>query len=103
MAKLTPLESRRQALFDIRFVPAAARLPAKVAAERRDVAARHALVRRIRSEFEEMPGLLLTLNQAARLFGLRPDIVSRILARLTDARVLCQRSDGLFARRVKDV
>ena len=31
------------------------------------------LVRRIRAEFEEMPGLLLTLNQAARLFGLSPE------------------------------
>ena len=103
MTKRSPLESRWQALLDIRFVPAAAHLPATVPAERRDVAARHALVRRIHSEFEEMPGLLLTLHQAARLFGLRPDIVSRIFGRLTDARVLCQRSDGLFARQAKDV
>ena len=97
-----PPDARWQALLDIRFVPLAARLPAAAAAERRDVAARDALVRRIHSEFVEMPGLLLTLSQAARLFGLRPDIVSRILASLTDARVVCRRRDGQFARQVED-
>jgi DNA-binding transcriptional ArsR family regulator len=66
------------------------------------VAARDALACRIHSEFEEMPGLLLTVRQAARLFGLRPDIVSRILTRLMEARVLSQRRDGQFARRLED-
>jgi len=103
MTRPNPLDPKWQALFDIRFAPAVARLPVAVPAERRDVAARHALVRRIRGEFEEMPGLLLTTNQAARLFGLRPDIVSRIFVRLTDARMLCRRSDGQFARAAKDV
>jgi hypothetical protein len=102
MTRPNPLDSRWQALFDIRFAPAVARLPATVPGERRDVAARHALVRRIHGEFEEMPGLLLTTNQAARLFGLRPDIVARILAQLTDARMLRRRSDGQFAREAKD-
>ena len=57
----------------------------------------------IYGEFEEMPGLLLTLGQAARLFGLRPDIVARILARLTFAGVLCRRRDGQFASRIGEV
>ena len=32
----------------------------------------HAVVNRVRSEFIEMPGLRLTLPQAARLWGLDP-------------------------------
>jgi hypothetical protein len=90
-------ESSWQALFDITLIPAAAHLPAVVRDERRNVPARHAVVCRICSEFEEMRGLSLTLNQAARLFGLPPDIASRILHQLTDARVLCQKSDGQFS------
>jgi hypothetical protein len=92
-------ESRLRALLDITLVPAVARLPATVPAERRDATARHALLCRIHSEFEEMPGLSLTLNQASRLFGLRPEIASRILERLADARLLRQRRDGQFALR----
>lgn len=90
-------ESSWQALFDITRIPATAHLPALVRDERRNGPARHAVVRRICSEFEEMRGLSLTLNQAARLFGLPPDVASRILHRLTDAPVLCQKSDGQFS------
>ena len=93
-------ESSWQALLDITLVPAVAHLPAVVRPERRNVPVRHALVCRIYCEFEEMRGLSLTLNQAARLFGLPPDVAARILHRLTDARVLCQKSDGQFALRV---
>jgi hypothetical protein len=43
-----------------------------------------ALVSRIRSEFNEMPGLQLTLPQAARLWGLEPpacrDVVETLVA-----------------------
>jgi hypothetical protein len=97
MIRRKALESKRQALLDIAFVPAMARLPATVPIERRDVKARHALLCRVHSEFEEMPGLSLTLGQAARLFGLSPEIALRILERLTAARLLRQRSDGRFA------
>jgi hypothetical protein len=34
---------------------------------------------RIRSEYQEMPGLRLTLSQAARLFGLEPVSCERVL------------------------
>jgi hypothetical protein len=73
--------------------------PAAIGAERRDVAGRHALLRRICSEFEAMPGLSLTIDQGAKLFGLRPDITERILNRLAAAHVLCQSRDGRFAIR----
>ena len=98
MAKRQPIESRWQALLNITLVPAVARLPAARCPERRNAAARHALLCRIHGEFEEMPGLSLTPRQAARLFGLPPDIVARILERLVEARVLHKRSDGQFAR-----
>jgi hypothetical protein len=97
MSTLKPHESRWQALLDVTLVPATAHLPAAVRAERRDVDARRALVCRIHGEFSEMRGLALTGEQAAKLFGLAPEIVSRILEQLTEARVLCQKSDGRFA------
>jgi hypothetical protein len=93
------LQSAWQALMDISLVPAVARLPLAVPTERRNVAARHALLARIHGEFEEMPGLSLTLDQAARLFGLHRDIVNRILGALIAGRVLRCRSDGQFILR----
>ena len=102
MSARKPHESRWQALLDITLVPAVAHLPEAVRAERRDVKARHALVCRIYGEFAEMRGLSLTLLQAARLFGLPPAIVSRILEQLTDAHVLCQTSDGQFALHLEE-
>ena len=97
MAKQKPLESRRRALLEIPLVPAAARLPAP-RAERRDWTTRQALLCRIRGEFAEMPGLSVTLDQAARLFGLPRDIASRILEGLTEERVLYRRRNAQFAR-----
>jgi CRP-like cAMP-binding protein len=103
MVKRNPLEPRWQAILDVALVPAVARLPAAVPVERRDTTARHALLCRIHSEFEEMRGLSLTRAQAAKMFGLPPEIASRILERLIDARVLRERSDGRFALRVEEV
>jgi len=102
MAKQKPNESSWQTVLDLTLVPAVARLPEAVRIERRDVAARSALVWRIHSEFEEMPGLSLTVGQAAKLFGLPADIASRILEQLTDRRVLRRRNDGQFAFRVDE-
>jgi hypothetical protein len=101
MAKGKPLESRWQAILDITLVPAAAHLPA-VSVERRDISSRHALMWRIHSEFEEMPGLALTAAQAAKLFGVSQDIALRVLDRLTDARVLRRKGDGNFALRAEE-
>ena len=102
MARRKLIESKWQAILDITLVPAVARLPAAVSAERRDAPARRALLCRVCNEFEEMPGLSLTPGQAARLFGLRPDVALRILDQLTEARVLRQRSDGRFVIRVEE-
>ena len=97
-----PREAAWQALLDIKLTPAEAHLPTAVRVERRDLEGRLALLCRIHGEFAEMRGLSLTLEQAAKLFGLPPAIVSRILERLTDARVLCRKSDGQFALRVEE-
>ena len=99
MVDRKPHESRWQALQKINLVPASAQLPEAVPAERRNVGARHALLCRIHGEFEEMRGLSVTPEQAARLFGLSPDITSRVLGQLTEAQILRRRNDGQFALR----
>jgi hypothetical protein len=96
MAKAHVLESRWPRVLDITLVPAVAHLPATLPVERRNLAAREALVRRIHSEFEEMPGLSLTLVQASKLFGVSLDAGSRILQRLTEERRLRLRTDGRY-------
>jgi hypothetical protein len=39
---------------------------------------------RIRAEFNEMPGLNLTLQQASRLFGLEPALCEQVLRALVE-------------------
>jgi len=65
---------------------------------RRDPERRKALVRRVRQEFLDMPGLRLTPNQALRLFGLRADVCERVLAELVRDGFLWQTPRGTFAR-----
>ena len=52
------------------------------------------VVSRIRSEYEEMPGLCLTRPQAERLWGLDPDICEAVLAALVDAGFLKSTTRG---------
>ena len=56
------------------------------------------LLRRIRAEYLEMPGLRLTAPQAQRLFGLEAETCDAVLATLLDARFLTRTHAGLFAR-----
>lgn len=42
------------------------------------------LCTRIQAEFREMPGLRLTLSQAARLFSIDPERCERVLAALVE-------------------
>ena len=59
--------------------------------ERRDGAARQAVLRRVYGEFQEMPCLRLTGPQARRLFGLRTDVCQRVLASLVrDEKLVCE-------------
>jgi len=52
------------------------------------------IARRVLSEFEEMPGMSLTLRQAARLFGLDQDFCREIIDTLIDSAYLRQTSAG---------
>jgi hypothetical protein len=92
-------------LGDIKLRQLQARLPVPLApessGERRDDVTRSALARRIRAEFEEMPGLSLTLIQASKLFGVQPDTCARILLQLSDEGVVRVRSDGQFVLRTE--
>jgi hypothetical protein len=55
------------------------------------------LLRRIRAEYLEMPGLHLTAQQAQRLFGLEAETCDAVLATLLDAKFLIRTHSGLFA------
>jgi hypothetical protein len=54
------------------------------------------VVRRIRAEFLEMPGLSLTSRQAQRLWSLEPRRCETLLNSLIDSRFLRRTARGLF-------
>lgn len=54
------------------------------------------LMRRIRGEYLEMPGLCLTPAQAQRLWGLTPHQCETLMRGLLDARFLRRTRDGSY-------
>ena len=70
--------------------------------ERRNLAARHRLVARLKGEFEEMPGLRLTAAQASRFLGLEPAACARLLGELVTHGVLATTGSGHYVRRSSD-
>ena len=56
------------------------------------------LVRRIESEYREMPGLNLTLAQAQRLWGVDQATCLRVLSLLVTRRVLKRTPAGTYLR-----
>ena len=56
------------------------------------------LLRRIRSEYLEMPGLQLTLQQAQRLWSLEAAVCEVLLNGLVELNFLTRRADGKFGR-----
>jgi hypothetical protein len=56
------------------------------------------LLRRIRAEYLEMPGLRLTAAQARRLWGLEAPACNDLLEGLLGERFLQRRPDGTYAR-----
>ncbi len=58
-----------------------------------------ALAVRVRREYEEMPGLRLTVARAARLFGLAPDVAYAVLDDLHQASVLTCTERGTYSLR----
>jgi hypothetical protein len=55
---------------------------------------------RLRAEFVEMPGLLLTAAQVQRLCGVEPAMCQVVLDALVDARFLYVKPDGTYGRLV---
>jgi hypothetical protein len=53
---------------------------------------------RVKAEFEEMPGMTLTMPQASRLFGLEQDVCRRIVERLVTAAYLRYTQSGAVTR-----
>lgn len=56
------------------------------------------ILRRIQSEFLEMPGLRLTCAQAQRLWALDGETCRELLERLVDAKFLAQPERGMYGR-----
>jgi hypothetical protein len=55
-------------------------------------------IRRIQSEYEEMPGLTLTEAQARRLWALDGNTCRLVLATLLERRFLKRTSSGMYVR-----
>lgn len=51
-----------------------------------------------RREFDEMPGLTLTVDQARRLWALEPRLCSAVLRQLVDTGYLRQSTAGRYTR-----
>lgn len=56
------------------------------------------LLQRVRSEFNEMPGLRLTPAQAAKLLGLDPSSCQRVINALVQSAFLRWTPDGTVVR-----
>jgi hypothetical protein len=56
------------------------------------------VVRRVQSEFLEMPGLRLTGAQARRMWGLDATVCEALLSALVDAKFLFKTRDGAFMK-----
>ena len=56
------------------------------------------VLRRVRGEYIEMPGLRLTTAQAQRLWGLDRASCDALLDALVDAKFLSKTRDGAFVR-----
>ena len=67
-------------------------------AARVDVLIERAVIERLRAEFLEMPCMRLTAQQVQRLCGIERAVCQSVLDALVDAKFLCRKSDGAYAR-----
>lgn len=61
-------------------------------------AALHELLHRIESEYDEMPGMCVTVPQAQRLWGLDAATCSFVLTTLVERRFLRRTARGTYVR-----
>jgi hypothetical protein len=57
-----------------------------------------AVIERLQAEYMEMPGLRLTPEQIQRLCGVEQKICQLVLDSLVDAKFLCRKPSGVYAR-----
>jgi hypothetical protein len=60
------------------------------------------MLKRIRGEYLEMPGLRLTMAQAQRLCGVERTLCQRVLGTLVETGFLCVDKNGTYARAADD-
>ncbi len=100
MATSEKIEQRRPDLSNIKGQAARAQLRPPLPgrpSERRNLSSRRALVRRIHGEFLEMPGLTLSIQQAARLFSLPTSVCTSVFGELVGGNCLRVTIDGRYA------
>ena len=68
------------------------------APETRGTAPATVLLQRVQNEYREMPDLILTENQARRLWALDSDTCRRVLAVLLERRFLKRTAAGAYVR-----
>jgi hypothetical protein len=56
------------------------------------------VLKRLRAEFLEMPGMSLTPRQVQRLFGIDETVCRTVLDALVEAQFLCVKPAGSYAR-----
>ena len=56
------------------------------------------MAKRVRAEFEEMPGMTLTMRQASRLFGIEGDVCRTVFERLVTMSYLKWTPSGAITR-----
>lgn len=66
--------------------------------KRESICANEDVLRRVRGEFLEMPGMRLTEAQARRLWNLDAESCQALLSALVDSKFLFQTRDGAFMR-----
>ena len=86
-------------LADIKGRPIIMQLPPSDLTERRNVVRREALVRRIVAEFEDLPGLTLSLRQTMRLLAVDEGACLRILDNLTKTGHICRDPRHQYVKR----
>ena len=57
-----------------------------------------AVIKRVRAEFEEMPGMTLTVPQASRLFGLDEEVCRTVVEELVSSDYLRKTDSGAVTR-----
>jgi hypothetical protein len=56
------------------------------------------VTKRVRAEFDEMPGMTLTMRQASRLFGIERETCKTVVDRLVRTHYLKWTTSGSFTR-----